>query len=113
MEKIIYRTDKGISIVNPTGEFPIEDVIQKSVPKDTDYWIVDEKDIPKDRSFRDAWEWDGAKIKIDNVKKQVILDKKAEKDAKLNAKQEAIDSIDSATTIPELIAIVKKVISVI
>lgn len=107
MEKIIYKTDKGISIVHPTGEFPIEDVIQKSIPKDTEYWIVDEKDIPKDRAFRNAWEWDGVKIVINAEKQQAITDKISAKEAsKITA-----EIVDAAKTIADLKDIIKKTIS--
>ena len=44
----------GISIIIPTGS--IEDAI-KDVPTNAPYKIVNDSDIPSDRTFRDAWEW--------------------------------------------------------
>jgi hypothetical protein len=48
--------DSGVSIIIPTGELDIEEVARKDVPAGVPYKIVDEADIPTDRTFRDAWE---------------------------------------------------------
>ena len=59
MTKILYpNPDGGISVIVPTGELPIEDVCQKDVPAGTPYLIVEDDDIPSDRTFRGAWEAD-------------------------------------------------------
>ena len=55
MKRIIYSApDGGVAIIIPAGA--IEDCI-KDVPPNTPYKIVDVSDIPVDRTFRDAWEW--------------------------------------------------------
>ena len=55
MKRIIYSVPGGgISIIIPTGS--IEDAI-KDVPTNAPYKIVNDSDIPSDRTFRDAWEW--------------------------------------------------------
>jgi hypothetical protein len=57
MKRIIYQNnDGGVSILIPTGELAIEEVAKKDVPAGVAYKIVDEADIPTDRTFRDAWE---------------------------------------------------------
>jgi hypothetical protein len=57
MQAIIYNNDNGgVSVVYPTGELAIEEVAKKDVPAGKPYKIVDAKDIPSDRTFRDAWE---------------------------------------------------------
>lgn len=57
MKRIIYpNEDGGVSILIPTGELAIEEVAHKDVPAGVGYKIVDEADIPTDRTFRDAWE---------------------------------------------------------
>jgi hypothetical protein len=57
-QRIIYSNDEGgVSIVIPTGEAPIDEVIAKSVPTGKPYKIVDVADIPTDRTFRNAWEY--------------------------------------------------------
>ena len=59
MSKILFPNSKGgVSVINPTGELPIEDVCQKDVPAGTPYLIVEDDVIPSDRSFRNAWEAD-------------------------------------------------------
>jgi hypothetical protein len=57
-KRIIYPTpDGGVAIVILTGELSIEEVAAKDVPKGVPYQIVDESEIPTDRTFRDAWEY--------------------------------------------------------
>jgi hypothetical protein len=61
-KKIIYKNeDGGISIIHPSPEFlqthTIEEVALKDVPEGFEYEIIDEEEIPSDRTFRDAWEW--------------------------------------------------------
>lgn len=57
-QRIIYPTDNGgVAIVIPSGEVSIEQVIAQSVPEGKPYKIVDVSDIPTDRTFRDAWEY--------------------------------------------------------
>jgi hypothetical protein len=57
-ERIIYPNDNGgVSIVIPSGEVSIEQVIAQSVPAGKPYKIVDVADIPTDRTFRNAWEY--------------------------------------------------------
>jgi hypothetical protein len=61
-QRIIYPNDDGgVSIVIPSPEFlennTIEDVIAQSVPEGKPYKIVDVSDIPEDRTFRGAWEY--------------------------------------------------------
>ena len=61
--RIIYKnTDNSVGVLIPTQEalehFGIEAIAEKDVPKDLPYKIVSVDDIPSDREFRDAWEWD-------------------------------------------------------
>jgi hypothetical protein len=57
-QRIIYPTDDGgVAIIIPTGEISIEEVIAKDVPQGKPYKIVDVADIPTDRTFRNAWEY--------------------------------------------------------
>lgn len=58
MKRIIYPTDLGIAIVISSGELTIEQIAIKDVPVGVPYLIVDESDIPQDRTFRNAWEAD-------------------------------------------------------
>ena len=50
---IAYEYNGGVAIIIPTGEIPLEDVIQKDVPPNTEYIIVTQ--LPTDRFFRSCW----------------------------------------------------------
>jgi hypothetical protein len=61
-QRIIYPTDNGgVAIIIPTEEYlsehTIEELVAKDVPEGKPYKIVDVADIPTDRTFRDAWEY--------------------------------------------------------
>jgi len=55
--KIIYPTATGVAIITPTGELSIEEVAAKDVPPNTLYKIVNDDEVPSDRTFRNAWEY--------------------------------------------------------
>lgn len=61
-QRIIYPNDEGgVSILIPTPEYlethTIEELAAKDVPQGKPFKIVDVSDIPSDRTFRDAWEY--------------------------------------------------------
>lgn len=61
-KRIIYPNDDGgVSILIPTPEYladhTIEEIAAKDVPAGKPYKIVDVADIPTDRTFRNAWEY--------------------------------------------------------
>ena len=60
-KKIIYQKGESISVIHPTGLLPIEATAKKSVPFGVKYKIIDASDLPKDRTFRGAWEFDFTK----------------------------------------------------
>lgn len=74
MNVIIYPNElQTISIVCPTGELPINEVIQKDVPSGVPYQVIDSLDLPNPRSFRNAWEanfsdYRGVYIDLDKAK---------------------------------------------
>tara|TARA_Y100001972_G_C7542665_1_gene272984 strand:- start:299 stop:547 length:249 start_codon:yes stop_codon:yes gene_type:complete len=69
MKRIIYidPASETITILTPTpqilnevnastGElWTVEDIAKKDVPTGSKYKIVENEDVPTDRSFRDAW----------------------------------------------------------
>ena len=62
MKRIIYPTDDGgVAVIIPAPEFlethTIEELAAKDVPDGKAYQIIDEADIPSDRTFRNAWEY--------------------------------------------------------
>jgi hypothetical protein len=61
-QRIIYPNDDGgVSILIPAPEYlethTIEELAAKDVPAGKPYKIVDAADIPEDRTFRNAWEY--------------------------------------------------------
>jgi hypothetical protein len=59
-QRIIYQTDEGgVAVIVPSSDcgLSIEQIADKDVPQGMPYKIVDMSDIPTDRTFRDAWEW--------------------------------------------------------
>jgi hypothetical protein len=61
MEKrIIYpKDDGGVAIVIPAADcgLTIEEIAAKDVPQGKPFKIVDVSEIPTDRTFRNAWEY--------------------------------------------------------
>ena len=71
MEQIIaYKTPENtVSIVVPTGELSIENVASKDVPPNTPYKILNRSEVPSDRTFRNAWEFNnGIQINMNKAK---------------------------------------------
>jgi len=67
--KIIYATGTGIAIIHPTGQLSIEKVAEKDVPAGVSFRIVDDDEVPIDRTFRNAWKDDnGIKVDISRAK---------------------------------------------
>lgn len=61
-QRIIYLNDDGgVSILIPTPEYladhTIEELAAKDVPAGKPFKIVDVSEIPSDRTFRNAWEY--------------------------------------------------------
>ncbi len=57
-QRIIYPTDDGVAIIVPADcGLTIEEIAVKDVPAGKPYKIVNVADIPTDRTFRNAWEY--------------------------------------------------------
>ncbi len=60
-ERIIYETEEGgVAVIIPAPEcgLTIEEIAAKDVPEGVEYHIVDESEVPSDRTFREAWSWE-------------------------------------------------------
>ena len=62
-QRIIYPTDDGgVAVIIPAPEYlethTIEELAAKDVPAGKPFQIVDVSDIPEDRTFRNAWEYE-------------------------------------------------------
>lgn len=65
--KIIYKNESGgVAILHPTNEalslMSIDEIAKKDVPTGLPYKIVDDSEVPTDRTFRDAWTVDEATL---------------------------------------------------
>ena len=58
-KRIIYPSDDGgVAVIVPADcGLTIEEIAAKDVPAGKEHWIVDASEIPTDRTFRNAWEW--------------------------------------------------------
>ena len=59
-KRIIYPTDKGgvaVLIPAPDCGLTLDEIAAKDVPAGKPFKIVDVADIPADRTFRGAWEY--------------------------------------------------------
>lgn len=62
MKRIIYpNTEGGVCVIVPTPEalesMSIEEIATKDVPQGIEYKIIDASELPQDRTFRNAWEY--------------------------------------------------------
>ena len=60
---IVYTQDDGtVAVVIPTPEaletMTVEEIAIKDVPTGKEYHIVEDSEVPSDRTFRDAWIWE-------------------------------------------------------
>jgi hypothetical protein len=70
---IIFRNDNGgVALCIPTGELPIETVLEKDVPPEKGARIVDRSSLPSDYYFYDAWEMDDTAVIINFAKAQEL-----------------------------------------
>ena len=59
-QRIIYPTDEGgVAIIIPAPEcgLTVEEIAAKDVPAGKPFKIIDTEDVPTDRTFRNAWEY--------------------------------------------------------
>tara|TARA_S200002703_G_scaffold104561_1_gene90722 strand:+ start:568 stop:1017 length:450 start_codon:yes stop_codon:yes gene_type:complete len=78
MAKIIYTNDNGnVVVVTPVStELTVDEIAAKDVPAGKSYTIVEDAQVPTDRSFRDAWALSDGSIQVDMTKaKDLMRDK--------------------------------------
>lgn len=61
MQIILVKTQgNGLRLLRPTSNvlklYTIEQVAQKDVEEGLPFWIVEDTELPTDKTFRDAWE---------------------------------------------------------
>lgn len=77
--KILYPTATGVAILTPTGELSVEDTAAKDVPAGVPYRIVNDDEVPSDRTFRNAWKAD---LTVDFTKAQALTKERLRADRK-------------------------------
>jgi len=60
--RIIYETEGGgVAVIIPSPNYlqdhTIEELAAKDVPEGANHEIVEDGDVPSDRTFREAWTW--------------------------------------------------------
>lgn len=59
-KRILYQTEEGgVAVIIPTDNcgLTVEEIATKDVPSGRPYKIVDASEVPSDRTFRNAWEY--------------------------------------------------------
>jgi hypothetical protein len=59
-KRILWQTeDGGVAVIIPTDNcgLTVEEIAAKDVPAGRPYKIVDVSEVPSDRTFRNAWEY--------------------------------------------------------
>ena len=56
-KRVVYSDSEGLKIIWPMADCPltVEEIQAKDVPDGETSYIIDESDVPTDRTFRDAW----------------------------------------------------------
>ena len=57
-QRIIYPNETGIAVIIPSGDLSVKETALKDVPTGVKYKIINVSDLPQDRDFRNAWEYD-------------------------------------------------------
>ena len=86
MKRIIYKNNDSVCVIVPSGEISLAQIIAKDVPAGAEFMVVEESDIPTDRTFRAAWDTDLSAekpVKIDiNKAKNITHDRRRAQRAK-------------------------------
>lgn len=129
---IVWKKNGRVMVTSPAPGIDIDRAIRLSVPTGEPYQVVDAKDVPQDKAFRNAWTFNGAfgidmakareihRDKIRTARKPIIADldvkfmlalEKGQSTADVAAKKQALrdapadPAIDAAKTAEELRAV--------
>ena len=59
-KRILWQTEEGgVAVIIPTDNcgLTVEEIAKKDVPSGRPYKIVDVSEVPSDRTFRNAWDY--------------------------------------------------------
>jgi hypothetical protein len=70
MKRIIYKTDEGMAIIVPSPNWAgtLEELASKDVPSGSEYWVVEDTDLPSDKTYRNAWEVTDGVVSVNSTK---------------------------------------------
>jgi Flp pilus assembly secretin CpaC len=75
MSRIIFKSDENsVAVVVPSPKYSgtIEELAESVVPDSTSYEIVEDSDVPSDRTFRNAWTLEGSTLSVNMGKAKDI-----------------------------------------
>ena len=87
MKKIVYKTGTGIAVITPAHSI---EFAMKDIPDGAENKIIEDTELPADRVFRNAWNYD---LKEDIPKSREIWKDKLRVDRKPLLEQLDIDSM--------------------
>jgi len=93
---IVYTVDNELQICYPLNVDDIEHVLANDIPKTAkNVNVIDSKELPNDRYFRDAWEYKGKKVQINKEKAlKIKLDKLAYSEEKKANELDKVNKMD-------------------
>ena len=89
MKKIVYKTDDGIAVITPAHSI---ELAMKDIPDGVEHKIIEDTELPADRVFRNAWNYE---LKEDIIKSREIWKDKLRVDRKPLLEQLDIDYMRS------------------
>jgi hypothetical protein len=78
MQVIVFKNDLGgVSVCYPTGELPIETVLTKDCPPNSQARIVENESLPlDDNDFFEAWEMNSTSVTVNLAKAKELTKKR-------------------------------------
>ena len=113
--RVIKNSDGTISVIHPAPKSrrPLESeeqwlnrVFSKATPQGAVFLDVNSSSLPKTREYRDAWEIEDGKVKINKVKSDNIKNKK---DNEINSKKNVLGKLKALGLTEDEIKEIKRV----
>ena len=75
-KRILYTKDGLVKVFTPTevglSTADLSELARVVVPKGISFKIIDQSEVPSDRTFRDAWKEEGESVGVDIVKAREV-----------------------------------------
>ena len=92
-QRIIYPTDEGglaVIMIAPNCGLGLDEIAAKNVPKGKPFRIVEAHELPTERTFRDAWQFEGPQINMEKAKEVAHRTRRAAREKEFAPYDEAI-----------------------